>query len=74
MLEIKNLKKSYGDLEVLKGINQVINDREVLCIIGPSGGGKSTLLRCLNHLEEPTEGEIYIDGELICEENLIKVR
>jgi ABC-type polar amino acid transport system ATPase subunit len=74
MLEIKNLKKSYGDLEVLKGINQVINDKEVLCIIGPSGGGKSTLLRCLNHLEEPTEGEIYIDGELIAEENLTKVR
>ncbi|MGN1382102.1 MAG: amino acid ABC transporter ATP-binding protein [Eubacterium sp.] len=74
MLEIKNLKKSYGDLEVLKGINQVINDKEVLCIIGPSGGGKSTLLRCLNHLEEPTEGEIYIDGELITEENLTKVR
>ena len=47
MLEIKNLKKSYGDLEVLKGINQVINDREVLCIIGPSGGGKSTLLHLL---------------------------
>ncbi len=74
MLEIKNLKKSYGDLEVLKGIDQVIDDKEVLCIIGPSGGGKSTLLRCLNHLEEPTEGEIYIDGELICESNLIKVR
>lgn len=74
MLEIKNLKKLYGDLEVLKGINQVINDKEVLCIIGPSGGGKSTLLRCLNHLEEPTEGEIYIDGELITEENLTNVR
>lgn len=74
MLEIKNLKKLYGDLEVLKGINQVINDKEVLCIIGPSGGGKSTLLRCLNHLEEPTEGEIYIDGELITEGNLTNVR
>ncbi|MGI6191597.1 amino acid ABC transporter ATP-binding protein [Eubacterium sp. F2] len=74
MLEIKNLKKLYGDLEVLKGINQVINDKEVLCIIGPSGGGKSTLLRCLNHLEEPTEGEIYIDGELITEDNLTNVR
>ena len=74
MIEIKGLKKSYGTNEVLKGIDQKINDGEVLCIIGPSGGGKSTMLRCLNRLEEPTEGEIRIDGELITAENITKIR
>ncbi|MGI6212775.1 MAG: amino acid ABC transporter ATP-binding protein [Anaerovoracaceae bacterium] len=74
MIEVKNLRKSFGDLEVLKGISQTIEDGEVLCIIGPSGGGKSTFLRCLNRLEVPTSGEVYIDGTLITDENIIETR
>lgn len=65
MIEIKDLKKSFGDLEVLKGITETIKDGEIVSIIGPSGSGKSTFLRCLNLLEEPTGGHIYIDGEEI---------
>lgn len=68
MIEVKNLHKSFGKLEVLKGINEVIESNEVVCVIGPSGSGKSTFLRCLNLLEEPTEGEIIVDGEKINEE------
>ena len=74
MIEIKGLKKSFGDLEVLKGIDQNVEEGEVLCIVGPSGSGKSTMLRCINRLEEPTAGEIYIDGELITGDNLDKIR
>lgn len=74
MIEVKNLKKSFGDLHVLKGIDQTVNDGEVLCIVGPSGSGKSTMLRCINRLEEPSSGEIYIDGELITEKNIDQVR
>ncbi len=74
MIEIKNLKKSFGDLKVLKGIDQTINDKEVLCVIGPSGGGKSTFLRCLNRLEEPDSGEIRLDGELITDANITETR
>ncbi len=74
MIEVRNLKKSFGDLHVLKGIDQTVNDGEVLCIVGPSGSGKSTMLRCINRLEEPSSGEIYIDGELITENNIDKVR
>lgn len=65
MIEVNNLTKSYGALQVLKGITEKIEDREVVCVIGPSGSGKSTFLRCLNLLEEPTSGEIFIDGEQI---------
>lgn len=74
MIEIKGLKKSFDDLEVLKGIDQSVDEGEVLCIVGPSGSGKSTMLRCINRLEEPTSGEIYIDGELITDKNLDSVR
>ena len=74
MIEVRNLKKSFGDLHVLKGIDQTVNDGEVLCIVGPSGSGKSTMLRCINRLEEPSSGEIYIDGELITENNIDMVR
>lgn len=74
MIEIKNLKKSFGALKVLKGIDQTINDKEVLCVIGPSGGGKSTFLRCLNRLEEPDSGEIRLDGELITDANITETR
>ena len=62
VLKINNLTKSFGDLEVLKGINLSVNKGEVLSIIGSSGSGKSTLLRCLNELEEPNSGEIIFEG------------
>ena len=65
MIKIKNLEKTYGDLKVLKGISTDIKEGEVISIIGPSGSGKSTLLRCINRLEEPTNGEIDIEGENI---------
>jgi len=62
MIFVKNLHKSYGKLEVLKGIDCHIREKEVVVVIGPSGSGKSTFLRCLNKLEEPTRGEIIVDG------------
>ena len=75
MIEIKNLKKSFGDLHVLKGINLSIDEREVVVIIGPSGSGKSTLLRCINFLEEPTDGTVTVDGiPMDSEENINRVR
>ena len=74
MIEIKGLCKSFGDHEVLKGIDQNVDEGEVLCIVGPSGSGKSTMLRCINRLEEPTDGEIYIDGELVTEKNVDAMR
>ena len=74
MIEIKNLKKSFGSLKVLKGIDQTIEDKEVLCVIGPSGGGKSTFLRCLNRLETPDSGQIILDGTEITENNIIQIR
>lgn len=62
MIFVKNLHKSFGKLEVLKGIDCHIREKEVVVVIGPSGSGKSTFLRCLNKLEEPTSGEIVVDG------------
>ena len=62
MIEIKNLHKKFGELEVLKGIDLRINAGEVVCIIGPSGSGKSTVLRCINRLETPTSGTVIVDG------------
>ena len=62
MIKVENLHKHFGKLEVLKGINYEINEKEVVCVIGPSGSGKSTFLRCLNLLEEVTDGAIYIEG------------
>lgn len=62
MIQVKNLKKNFGNVQVIKGIDLEIKEKEVVVIIGPSGSGKSTVLRCLNHLEVPTEGEIIIDG------------
>lgn len=62
MIEIKNLHKKFGELEVLKGIDLHIESGEVVCIIGPSGSGKSTVLRCINRLETPTSGTIIVDG------------
>lgn len=74
MIEVSNLRKEFGELEVLRGITEKIDDGEVVCIIGPSGSGKSTFLRCLNRLETPTSGEIRLDGELVLEENINSVR
>jgi len=62
IIKITNLHKSFRDLHVLKGINLDVHQREVICVIGRSGSGKSTMLRCINFLEEPSEGEIEIDG------------
>ena len=63
MLSVKNLRKNFGDIEVLKGINCEIDKGDVVCVIGPSGGGKSTFLRCLNMLEKPTGGQIIFEGD-----------
>lgn len=65
MIKIAHLKKSFGDVEVLKDINEEVNKGEVVVIIGPSGSGKSTLLRCLNLLEEPTSGDIIFEDTTI---------
>lgn len=65
MIKVNNLHKSFGNLHILKGINEHIKPGEVVAIIGPSGSGKSTFLRCLNLLEEVTEGQIFVDDELI---------
>lgn len=62
---VRDLKKNFHHLEVLRGINLTVQEGEVVCVIGPSGGGKSTLLRCLNRLEEPSGGEIIVDGYTI---------
>ncbi len=65
MIEIKGLYKNFHQLEVLKGVTTTIDDGEIVCIVGPSGGGKSTFLRAINLLEEPTYGEIWLNGKLI---------
>ena len=75
MIKITDLKKSFGDLHVLNGVNLTIAEKEVVVIIGPSGSGKSTLLRCINYLEEPTGGSIVIDGiPLSGEANINEIR
>jgi polar amino acid transport system ATP-binding protein len=61
-IEVRDLHKTFGDNEVLKGIDFHVDDGQVVCVIGPSGSGKSTLLRCVNRLEEPTSGTILIEG------------
>jgi len=75
-INVMNLKKSFGSNEVLKGIDLEVAEGEVVCIIGPSGSGKSTLLRCLNKLEEVTDGHVLIDGQDITEKttDINKVR
>ena len=62
MIDVINLKKSFGSVEVLKGINMTINKGDIVAIIGPSGSGKSTFLRCLNCMEDPTSGQIIFNG------------
>lgn len=69
IMKVKGLHKYYGDLEVLKGIDLSIEESEVVCIIGSSGSGKSTMLRCLNFLEEKTEGEIWFNNKLVDNKN-----
>ena len=66
LIEVKGLKKNFGSLEVLKGVDLKITKGEVAAIIGPSGSGKSTFLRCLNRLEEPSGGQIIFEGTDIC--------
>jgi len=67
MIRVENLKKHFGELEVLRGIDFEVQKGEVVCIIGPSGSGKSTLLRCLNQLEILTSGKIYIEEKLVAD-------
>ncbi|KGM46006.1 amino acid ABC transporter ATP-binding protein [Neobacillus niacini] len=76
MITVKNLRKSFGKLEVLKDINAEVKEKEVICVIGPSGSGKSTFLRCLNRLEEITGGQVVINGHDITDKkvDLNKVR
>ena len=75
LIVVKDLKKNFGELEVLKGLNVSIKEKEVVVVIGPSGSGKSTFLRCLNYLEEPTAGQIIFDDiPLTGEANINEVR
>lgn len=75
-VSVKNLHKSFGNLDVLRGIDMEVTEGEVVCLIGPSGSGKSTFLRCINSLEQPTSGEIIVDGHVITEKhaNINKIR
>lgn len=66
MLQLKGVRKRFGQLEVLKGVDLDVAKGEVVCILGPSGSGKSTLLRCVNLLEPPEQGEIFLEGQDIC--------
>ncbi|MCM3079899.1 amino acid ABC transporter ATP-binding protein [Brevibacillus invocatus] len=76
MIKVDQITKSFGQLEVLKGISTEIGKGEVVAIIGPSGSGKSTLLRCINLMEEPTSGSIFINGQEITDPkaNVMKIR
>lgn len=70
MIKVVDLHKYFGDLEVLKGIDKEIKKGEVVAIIGPSGSGKSTFLRCLNLLEKPTKGQVFIEGENLVDKSV----
>lgn len=74
MLDIKNLHKSFGSLEVLKGINETIHQGEVISIIGPSGSGKSTFLRCLNLLEQPSSGSIFFEDHELTKDSRVNLQ
>ena len=63
MLEVKNLKKSFGNRVILDDVNLTVKDDEILCIVGPSGAGKTTLLRCITGLDTPDSGECLMDGK-----------
>ncbi|KGX87237.1 amino acid ABC transporter ATP-binding protein [Pontibacillus litoralis] len=76
MITVKNLYKSFGEMDVLKGVHATIHEQEVVCVIGPSGSGKSTFLRCLNGLEFVTSGDIIVDGVALTndETNMNQIR
>lgn len=69
LIEVKDLSKSFGEKKILKNISVDIREGNVVCVIGPSGSGKSTFLRCLNRLEEPTDGHIFFEGVDICDKS-----
>jgi polar amino acid transport system ATP-binding protein len=69
-IDVRELHKNFGDNEVLKGINFHVDQGDVVCVIGPSGSGKSTLLRCVNRLEEPTSGQIFVEGVEITDRDI----
>ena len=73
MIEIRGLNKYFGDLHVLKDINLTVKAGEKLVVIGPSGSGKSTLIRCIDYLEEPTNGEVIIDGIPLTKKNHLEM-
>ena len=73
MIEIKHLNKYFGDLHVLKDINLTVKRGEKLVMIGPSGSGKSALIRCVDYLEEPTSGEVVIDGTPLTKKNHLEM-
>ncbi|MDR3324957.1 MAG: amino acid ABC transporter ATP-binding protein [Spirochaetaceae bacterium] len=73
MIRLTGVHKYFGDLHVLKGIDLVVKEGEKLTIIGPSGSGKSTLIRCINGLEEPTEGAVEINGETLCHKSRTRI-
>lgn len=73
MIEIRGLNKYFGDLHVLKGIDLTVEEGEKVVIIGPSGSGKSTLIRCVDYLEEPTSGEVIIDGTPLTKKNHLEM-
>ena len=74
MIDVKNLKKDFNGLQVLRGVNLTINKGDCVVLVGPSGCGKSTFLRCLNHLEEPDGGEIIFNGKPVTDHDIDHVR
>ncbi len=74
MIDVKNLKKDFNSLQVLRGVNLTINKGDCVVLVGPSGCGKSTFLRCLNHLEEPDGGEIIFNGKPVTDHDIDHVR
>ncbi|NKE04762.1 amino acid ABC transporter ATP-binding protein [Mesobacillus selenatarsenatis] len=76
VIQVNNLKKSFGELEVLKDISTKVKEQEVVCVVGPSGSGKSTFLRCLNRLEDITDGHVIVNGNDITDPkiNINKIR
>ena len=74
MIDVKNLQKRFGDLVVLDGIDLKVDPGDVIVLVGPSGCGKSTFLRCLTHLEEPTGGQIFLDGKEVTDKEIDHVR
>ena len=74
MIDVKNLQKSFGDLVVLDGLDLEVDPGDVIVLVGPSGCGKSTFLRCLTHLEEPSGGQIFLDGKEVTDKDIDNVR